>query len=336
MKRMFIFIAQFIAISIIILFPQERISLLNDGVIFSIPKETVRYIPRHEFASSEEYGSYYANNKISISLSTENQDTLLNMTFGDWEWDRAMTLLGFSSGIINLVRNGNFNHQELLTLLTLSNNLVAFSRGWGIISSTRVFVEYNGEIIGELYGDDGRTDSTVVTSTYGYVISLVVGDSIVTIRINLHDKDFALPPQMPEYWFEYSLIFRNYVWRDIDIFRSELYQRMETGDFEGLPAAFQRLRETVNMILDTLVIKSYERSDMPERTIRLIVNEEVLSMNAVIEEDVIDANNDNNAIMPDNIEDIAVNETVRTWHWLFLLLIPLVGFVVFIVIKKLR
>ena len=339
MKCFFIFIMQITTFSII-LFAQERITSFDNKITFYVPDETVKVIPRQDFESFEEYKNYYAGNKISINTTIWEANDFLNLT------DRQLYQGGYTEGLIDLIKVGKFNQGELLSLLILSNISIAFRASPTIVNDSKAFIEYNNEIVGELYGADGSVDM-VAPASYGYIMSLVVDDCIVNISISLWDEDFDLPPKMPEY-FEYNYFtFDNYVWLDFSRSRSILYEKLGMSDFEGLPEVFQKLRETLDMVLNTLVIKDYGDNGeavtgvtvhFPEATpnvefIPVINNNE----NNEISGNVIDnfnADIEQTANNADAVVENVVEETGRTHLWLlFLLIIPL-SLIIFLILKK--
>jgi hypothetical protein len=110
----------FIVFSIQILFSQERYAFLDEQVTFFVPNGTIRGLPDNEFASKEEYISYYANNKMSIYTTIVNADTFSNMTEVD------ILYSGFSRELLDLLENDNFNQHNLLELLTLDDDSIVY------------------------------------------------------------------------------------------------------------------------------------------------------------------------------------------------------------------
>jgi len=344
MRRPFLLI--FFVVFPVMIFAQEQISLLDGTVTFYVPVGTLMAIPPEENVSDEEYKKYYADNAITINPSILKADS-----FTEGFTEEEMFERGFSEELINLINNGNFKHRELLELLTLSRDSTAFKNEFYIfqpVVNSYAFIEYNGKTVGELYGSDGSID-VVAPATYGYAMHLVVNDCIVSIGVGLWDKDIAFPPQMPDYFYFNKTNYNNYAWHDFYMSRSMLYHKLSKYDYEGLPEKFKKLRETLDMVLNTLVIKGYENENPTGAVLRFANPELSFDPSQIVkhadekEEDNIKIISDggikkgfDNKILSANGADVAsANKSGKTKLWLILLLfVPLLSVAVFFVIRK--
>jgi uncharacterized protein YgiM (DUF1202 family) len=246
---------------------QEKISVLNDQFSFSIPDGVIRFRPYTDFSSDRDAEKYHEN-KISVWVSATNGN---NITNESWR---------LSEELKNLVQKQWVEERHFLDLLNRINKNLVFTSGTGpfIIATSRSCIKYNGLIIGELCGYDGSEDE-VAPNFYGYSIRLVVGDAIVSITIRLHDSNRNLAKQMSDYFYFETRSYNNYIWRNFTQMRDILYEKLNTGDYRGLPVEFQRLRETLDYILSTMKIQRYERGRFykTEATLRLRTSASVTS-----------------------------------------------------------
>ena len=337
--RHYYFIFQFILLPVMA-FAQQQISFLNEQITFYVPEEIILTKLEDENMSLYDYKIFYEK-KMSVRPTIVEEDDFLNMT----GFDKAYS--GFSDELIDLVESGKFSRPNLFTLLIQHNDSSAFRRGPGIITSSYAKIEYNGETIGELYGYDGSIDE-VAPLTYGYWMNLISGNNILCIEISMHDVNFIIPPRMPEYFY-YKNIYKNYVWQDFSMSRSMLYHKLNKYDYEGLPEEFKKLRETLDMIVNTLVIKGYENENPTGAVLRFANPELSFDPSQIVkhadekEEDNIKIISDggikkgfDNKILSANGADVAsANKSGKTKLWLILLLfVPLLSVAVFFVIRK--
>jgi hypothetical protein len=247
MKHFYIGVIQCLILTIVAVSAQERISVLDGELFFSIPSEVIRFKPYSEFSSYAEAERYHEN-KISIWISATDGNAI---TSQNWRLSEAME---------NLVQKRRVTGNDFLELLNKSQNKLAFSDSNGpfIIAANHSGIKYNGVLIGELCGYDGSQD-IVAPNFHGYSIKLVVGDAIVTIAIRLHDPNRNFAKQMPEYFYFDAKSYNSYIWRDFTQKRDVLYQKLNADDYSGLPVEFRKVRKTVDSILNTMVIQSYEK-----------------------------------------------------------------------------
>ena len=324
-KYFFIFIVQLFNISFGSLFSQEQVSLLDNRITFNVPEGTVKTLFYHDFASDKEYKNYYKNNIISFFYFFVSIDGIQ---------DNIFDLKDLSNNLIELLNSRNYSQHELLTLLRQHNNVSAFfMNDPSMINNNYALIEYNSEIIGELYAADGSID-IVSPLSYGYSINLVVGDYIVCIRIRMHDEENTIPSKIPEYFY-YDVMYQKFCWRDFDISRKKLYQKLCEGDYHDLPTEFQKLRETLDMILNTLIIKDFENPEITENAIRKIIN-------ATISLDSASSNNLNEDLFNSNASEIILNDTEYYLNskiekkWLLFLFIPFVSLAMFFLLKDIN
>jgi uncharacterized protein YgiM (DUF1202 family) len=238
---------------------QERISILDDQLVFYVPDGTLREYPRREFSSYEEEKEYFGN-KIGIWVAISQGATI---TPESWK---------MSSEVADLVQKRRVKQQDFLTLLSASRGKMAFAAkdDYLKIGAGYAYFKYNGIIVGEVYGIDGSIDE-VAPPYHGYLIYLVVGDNIVHLRLNLHDENGNIAKQMPEYFYYENKVYNDYVWRDFYKSRGDLYEKLYSDRYIELPSGFQKLRETLDMVLDTITIPGYGSSEayVTEVTLRL-------------------------------------------------------------------
>jgi len=277
MKRFIVCMAQFMLLSVMTAFAQERISVLNDQLVFYVPDRTVKELTIREFVTYEEYKNYYYPNKISFGFTIYNASNL-KLNDGFSPGGEALSI-----GMMELVRNNRLTQNDFLSLLRSTPNDFVYVNNWKLfethgdkIQSTHVFYKYNGVTVGDMFYMD-TSEGVSSPFLYGHMIYLVVGDNIVNIKIGMHDETRILPPRMPEYFYRVNssnpLNPPEYRWRDYRESRGVLYERLTLADYRGLPEEFQRLRETFEMVLNTITINGYERNEFyaTETALRLRV-----------------------------------------------------------------
>ena len=258
----YLFIILLLNVSIVFGFAQKKISVLNDQLIFYVQNEII--IESELTFSSFREEEDYLDGKIGVWIGVSNEESIKKQ--GGWQ---------FSPSMENLLKNKNLNKKSFLSLLKPSVNFAFSSIGYNRIESTYALVRYNGIFIGEAYGSDGAVDAEPVVPPYhGYLIDLVVGDNIVHIRIMLHDEKENIARQMPEYFFYNSTGYNCFIWKYYKQSRVDLYRKLYSDNYKELPIVFQKLRETFDLILNTLSIPEYTSFDsyITETALRLRAN----------------------------------------------------------------
>jgi hypothetical protein len=268
MKSFYFCVLQFVVFSVNVLFAQDRISVLDDQLVFYVPAGTILEFPRREFASYEEQKKFF-DGKIGILVTIFNESVITDL----WR---------FSSGMENLVKSRRLKQGDFLHLLSTSKEALTFSSpGVNDTEAIRAFFKYNGITTGELYGSDSGTDN-VAPSYHGYLIELVVGDNIVNIGVRLHDEYRNLAKRMPEYFYYEDKAYKNYLWRDFDSLRDSFYQKLNSDRYRELPYEFQKLRETLDMVLNTITIPGYPRHEIYKTEAALRMRETAALSSGVI------------------------------------------------------
>jgi hypothetical protein len=166
---------------------------------------------------------------------------------------RGAELDSFSPGIEQLVRlnrtsNRQITNNDLLNVLRTRQPFALIRYDEMYLRQSYSVIHYEGGIIGETFFFANPL-GTSWPSGLGYLIVIVVENVIIKINIGFVDAYNIVPRELPEYVIERN---GEYYWKDNDA-RNRFYQQMNT-DINRMPEQIQLLRETYNLIMNTLRI----------------------------------------------------------------------------------
>jgi len=216
---------------------QEVISLLDGKVTFEIPSND------NIINVKEWQGSWMGQIEINPHVY-------------DDDFFRTAELDYFPSGLEQLIRlirkeNRHFTNSELLDVLRTKQPFALKKYNNGFHKQSYSSINYNGKVIGESFFVINPLE-TSWPAAFGYEISIIVENKIISISIYWVDSESIVPVKLPEYFVKRN---GEYYWKNNNAI-NQFYQQMNTAT-NKMPEQIQLLREAYNLILNSLRIKNF-------------------------------------------------------------------------------
>jgi hypothetical protein len=152
-------------------------------------------------------------------------------------------------------KKGYLSRNDLLDLFTVTPEFVLHKYNQDVdIRNSYKLIRSNGVIIGETFFHANSIKLQAPT-VYGYTICLIINDTIFNIYLSFAvNKDFYTTNNMSIY---FDIHDQNYYWKDEDAILV-FYECLTSEKYKNLPKQLQLLRESRDVILDTLRINDME------------------------------------------------------------------------------
>jgi hypothetical protein len=158
---------------------------------------------------------------------------------------------GLSPGLLQLImqKNGRLYNSDLINLLKFNQPFALTQYNDKFLDQSYSIILYNDNIIGETFFSTNNVEAHWPAS-FGYTISLIVEDAIISIDIWFVDSECIIPNELPEF---FNIIDGKYYWKDENAIE-QFYRQINTAG-NTMPESIQLLYETYHLIMKTLEIK---------------------------------------------------------------------------------
>jgi hypothetical protein len=211
---------------------QETISLLNDSITFNkIDSPDVIYTNNWK-------GSWRGKIRITTNIL-------------DNEYVRTAEANAFSPEFLKMYKTNNkINSQELMKLLERNQPFLLTKYDETFLKESYSLIYYKDKIVGESYFSTNTTEISW-PSGFGYKIIIVGDNTLFVIYLTWVDSDAIIPKSFPDYFIEVN---GEYYWKNENIIH-QLYQQLSSNEYQKLPEPLKILRETYDLILNSVEIK---------------------------------------------------------------------------------
>lgn len=217
-------------------YTEDKISILNDKVTFSIPS-TPEIINEQNYQGS----IFLIREKIRVNGSFWDESDFLTME------DSV-----FSPIIIETIKNADYNickdDIKPLLLNTEIPLLTVFDEGEKALLYEKI--EYDGEVVGELIFYIPPINYSWDEGSLLYSIKIVIDGYIIIIDVYLKNFIVDYPHNFPQY---FELIAGKYFWKN-EAGMNEFSRDLNNKNYRKFPSLLKQFRETKDMILATLEI----------------------------------------------------------------------------------
>jgi len=226
------------------IYSQNRINFLDNTISFIKPSDVLMQREMPRFSNRKERSEFIAGGKFILDIIIKNEETF-----------REEARL--PEKIVPLLKKDNISQSDYLALLDPSTvyNLSGMFSSANIKESYSLF-KYKNKNVGETYAF-ADIEGSFYPVEYGFVLTVVVDTSIVTIRFKLLDDSNDLPKQLIEYFY-YDESYKTYRWKpDVLKTREKFYKQLVSGNNGNMPLKLRLLVEKWNAILESLQITCY-------------------------------------------------------------------------------
>jgi hypothetical protein len=233
----------------VFVFAQERISVLDGKLSFQRPENVLLRSEMPKMTQTEE--EEYTDGKVVLGIVVENEEDL-----------RVEYSYNISEALWDLLqRESNFTRDDYLSLLNTDTCVLSQGSPASVLEIYKLLYYYN-KPIGEMCGYAQLYEGSFVSpSNYGLYFVVVVDKYLVHISLRLSDASYSLPPLLPQYFY-YNSELNEYWWKErLTEPRAKLFQQLLSKDYKELPESLRFLRESWDMVLNTLEIPEYWEED---------------------------------------------------------------------------